>query len=415
MKRICSLFLAVVMIFSVSQILSACTKVEAVDLMEEVSANPVEVTVDMEKGTQAASNFGVRLFQESAVPGSNTLISPLSVLYALTMTANGAGGKTLEEMEQALGMSVEEMTAFLHAFLSRLPEKETESLKIANSIWFADRNGFTPNQDFLQTNADYFGADLYKAPFDDSTLKDINHWVKQNTDEMIPEILDKIDCEAVMYLVNAIAFEGQWQEPYKDHQVQDGEFVQENGTVQNATFMYGQEHCYLEDEFATGFVKNYDNGDYAFVALLPNEGVKVEDYIASLTGDSWQKMLEHSQDISVRTSLPKFKTEFSAELPGALKQMEIRTAFDENDADFSDLGTCNSGNLYINRVLHKTYIEVTQDGTKAAASTAVEINRESACIDDMKEVFLNRPFVYMLIDCENHLPLFIGTMMDLSK
>lgn len=416
MKKICSWILVVALAFSVSPIFSGCTKVEATDLMEGIKSNPVEVAPDMERGSEATTDFGVRLFQKSMIPGSNTLISPLSVLYALTMTANGAVGETREQMEQVLGMPIDEMTAFLYGYMNHLSQEKKDSMKIANSIWFADRDDFTPNQKFLQTNADYFRAALYKAPFDHGTLKDINQWVKQNTDGKISEILDKIDPSAVMYLINAIAFEAQWQEIYEDYQVRDGEFTLEDGTTQTAEFMYAEENRYLEDELATGFVKNYKNGDYAFVALLPNEGITVEDYIASLTGDSLRKMLETSQNIAVKTSIPQFKTGFSIELSDVLQQMGIQAAFYEDKADFSDLATCKNGNIFINRVLHKTHIEVTQDGTKAAAATAVEMACEGAeAPEDMKEVFLNRPFVYMLIDCENNFPFFIGTMMDVSK
>lgn len=413
MKKICSLILAVALVFSVSRVFSGCTKAEAANMMEGISANPVEAAPDMKNGSRAAADFGVRLFQAGAKPGHNSLISPLSVLYALAMTANGADGETLEQMEQAFGMSVDEMNDFLYAYMSHLKKDGPNSLKLANSVWF--NNGFAPNQDFLQTNADYYNAEIYRVPFGDGTLKEMNQWVEKHTDNMIPEILDKIDPDAVMYLVNALAFVGKWQERYEAHRVNDGVFTLEDGTTQNATFMYGTENRYLEDDLATGFVKNYKNGAYAFVALLPKEGVSVEAYISSLTGEAIQNLLENSSDVGIRISMPQFEAEFSAELSDVLKQMGIVDAFNEENADFSKLSASNDRNAFINRVLHKTYIQVNPDGTKAAAATVVEAAERAECEDEMKAVYLDRPFVYMLIDCENNLPFFIGTMMDVTE
>lgn len=416
MKKICSLILVVALVLSVSQAFTGCTKAEASDLMEGIKANTVDVTPDMEKGNQAATEFGVRLFQHNAESGKNTLISPLSVLYALTMTANGAKGETLEQMEQVLGLPIDEMNDYLYEYMNQLSDGKKNSLKTANSIWFVDREGFTPNQDFLQTNADYFHADLYKVPFNDGTLKEINHWVKEKTDDMIPEILDKIAQDAVMYLINAIAFEAKWEEPYEDHQIFDGTFTREDGTETDASFMRGSENRYLQDDLATGFIKDYQNGDYAFVAMLPNEGVTVEEYVASLKGEALQNMLENPEDTLVHTTIPQFETEFDTEMSKILKTMGMEIAFDMENADFSDMATSKEGNIFIGRVIHKTYIQVTKDGTKASAATAVEMRAEGAAEpEEAKEVYLNRPFVYMLIDRENNLPLFIGTMVDVSE
>ena len=268
-------------------------------------------------------------------------------------------------------------------------------------------------QDFLQTNADYYGADIYKAPFDKQTCKDINNWVKQKTDKMIPEILDEIPESAVMYLVNALAFEAEWSEIYERHQVKDGAFTQEDGTKQDVTFLYGMEETYLEDEKATGFMKYYKGHKYAFVAMLPNEGVSVSEYVTSLNGDFVNALLTQSQYGVIHTAIPKFEVEYDIEMSAVLKQMGMTEAFDMDAADFQGLGTSAAGNIFINRVLHKSVISVSEKGTKAGAATVVEMaDKSSAEQQETKEIYLDRPFVYMLVDCENNIPFFIGTMMD---
>ena len=413
MKRMIAMVLSFALFFS----MTACSKVSADDLMKDVPAKAVDVLPDMDAGADAATDFGVRLFQTSMEEGKNTLISPLSVLYALAMTANGADGETLAQMQQVLGMDSDDLNCYMLAYMDLLPEAEEYKMSLANSIWFKDDPNFTVNESFLQTNADYYGSSIYKAAFDEGTRNDINNWVKEHTDEMIPEILDEIPDEAIMYLVNALAFEAQWDDVYDEFQVRDGIFTKEDGTKQDVEMMHADEYKYLSDDLATGFIKYYEGRKYAFAALLPNEGVTVQQYVDSLTGSHLQKMLADPEEIQVFTCIPKFESEYDIEMSEVLQEMGMTDAFDWRIADFSKLGTYNVDgmNICINRVLHKTFISVTEQGTKAGAATAVEMVAEGAAeIQEYREVILDRSFVYILIDCETNLPFFIGTMMDVN-
>ena len=385
--------------------------IAATDLMEGITANSVAADADLSANSAALTNFGVRLFQSSITEGQNTLISPLSVLCALAMTANGAEGETLAQMEAVLGLDTDILNSWLYTYMAQLPEGGT--LSLANSIWFTEDESFTVNRDFLQANADYYGAGIYQAPFDNTTLNDINTWVKENTNDMIPKILDEIPQEAVMYLVNALAFDSRWQTVYTEYQVRDGIFTTEDGTQRDVELMYSTEGMYLEDENATGFLKYYVDRQYAFVALLPKAGGSVADYISSLTGEHLQSLLSAPEETTVYAAIPKFETETSVELSGILQNMGMAEAFDWTRANFSGIGTSEDGPLSISRVLHKTYITVDEQGTKAGAATAVEmLAGSSGGPQDFKTVHLDRPFVYMLIDCETTLPFFIGTMMN---
>ena len=413
MKRLIALML--VLAFSLG--LTACSQVSANDLMKDVPAKAVDVLPDMDAGAAAAADFGVRLFKTSMEEGKNTLISPLSVLYALAMTANGADGETLTQMEKVLGMDVDNLNSYMLAYLDLLPESKDYKMSLANSIWFKDDPDFIVEQSFLQINADYYGAGAYKADFDEGTRNDINNWVKEHTDGMIPEIIDEIPDEAIMYLVNALAFDAKWADEYEEHQIREGRFTMEDGTRQDVDMMHSEEYTYLEDDLATGFIKYYKDRKYAFVAMLPNEGVSVSQYVDSLTGEHLRELLNNPQDVTVFASIPKFETEYDIEMSEVLQEMGMTDAFDWRVADFSRLGTYNVDgmNICINRVLHKTFISVTEQGTRAGAATAVEMVAEGAAeIIEYKEVVLDRPFVYMLIDCETNLPFFIGTMMNVN-
>lgn len=390
------------------------SKIQGEDLMKDVKQEDKPVVKMSEVNSVALTDFAVRLFQASTEEGKNTLISPLSVLSALAMTANGAKEDTLSQMEAVFGMSTNELNEYLHSYLQGLPQGEKYKLNPANSIWFTEDERFTVKEQFLQTNADYYGANIYKSPFDGTTVKDVNNWVKEKTDGMIPEILDKISPDEIMYLINALAFEAEWDNIYTSGDVQNRIFTTEEGQEQNAEFMYSEEHAYLEDKDATGFIKYYKDHKYAFVALLPNEGVSVNEYVKGLTGESLNRVLENPQNVTVNTAMPKFETEYDVEMSKVLCEMGMPDAFHEDKADFENLGSSTKGNIYINRVLHKTFISVGEKGTKAGAVTAVAMADKCAAVaEEPKSVYLDRPFVYMLIDCESNVPFFCGTMMSL--
>lgn len=359
--------------------------------------------------TVGMTDFALRLLSSSHKDGENTLVSPLSVIFALAMTANGAVGETKSQMETVLGSPVDTLNPELSEYVKSLPEHEKYKLRLANSIWFTNDEGFTVNRDFLELNAGYYGADVYRAPFNDDTCREINGWVKEKTDGMIPEILDKIPEGVVMYLVNALAFEAEWASLYEEEQMREGKFRGADGKESTVDFMHSVESFYLEDGGAVGFIKYFSGRKYAYAAILPEEGVTPEEYLSTLTGEKLAALMSSAQSASVYTAIPVYETEYSAELSSTLKEMGMPLAFDPQKADFSALGTSADGNISISRVLHKTFITVGPQGVKAGAATVVEEKVESeTIIIDPKEVTLDRPFIYMLIDCEMGCPFFIG-------
>ncbi len=416
--RIIAFALFLVLLLPTLLSISGCgTRVQAQDLMSDIKADNKDTDIDITGfHASAITDFGVKLFQGSIEEGKNTLISPLSVISALAMTANGAKGETLSQMEDTFGLPVSQLNEYLCAYKASLASDDKYKLSLANSIWFKDDDSFVVKPDFLQINADWYGAGIFKAPFDSSTLKDINSWVSDNTNGMTKDILDEIPGEAIMYLVNALSFDAEWQNIYKENEVKKSVFTTQDGIAKDVDLMYSQEGKYLEDKNATGFIKYYADRKYAFAALLPNEGVSIEDYAATLNGERLHNILSNAKSATVNAATPKFKCEYDLEMNDLLKSLGIINAFDSGIADFSGLGSSTQGNIYIGRVLHKTFIAVDEKGTKAGAATVVEMKDESAIWepDDIKTVYLDRPFVYMLIDCKANLPFFIGTVMDPS-
>ena len=399
-----------VFILLLSRLLTGCGASSATNLMEDVPARVVCLAERPDCAAEA-TDFSLRLFQASLAEEGNTLVSPLSVLAALGMTANGADGETLEQMESVFGMTTQEVNAFVYSFL----DGQGDALKMANSIWLTDDSRFRVSQNFLEANADFYQADIFTAPMDGTTLDAINRWVEEKTDGMIPRVLDEIPESAIAYLVNALAFEARWPEPYRESAVHESVFTAEDGTEQPVELMYSTESVYLEDDLAEGFLKYYDGRKYAFAALLPREGVSVSEYVQSLTGDHLQNLLTQPQNIPVHAAIPKFETEYSTDLSGVLAEMGMTDAFDPVYANLTGIGTLEGYNLYLSRVLHKTAITMAEQGTKAGAATVVEMVAGAAYIEDIKTVILNRPFVYLLIDCEENIPFFIGTLMDAAE
>lgn len=416
-------FPAVTMIFTLvlSSLLTGCgkkpddTALQPENPMQTVTPHLVNTDTlnasDMHRDTVSATDFAVRLFQESINTDENTLISPYSVLTALAMTANGADGETLAQMEQVLGLPVDELNTYLYLYQNSLPAGDKYKVSSANSIWLKEEAGLVLQEDFLQILTDYYHAEVYKAPFDNATLKDVNRWVETNTDGMVKDILPEISPSDILYLINAIAFDAEWQSIYTDTDIREAYFTKEDTTRQSCELMYSSEYEYIEDIGATGFLKYYADGKYAFAALLPDESTSVTEYASTLTGEKLNKLLTDTKEATVKAAIPKFEAEYFVQMNELLQNMGMTDAFDGSLADFSRLA---DGGLSIDRVLHKAFISVDEKGTKAGAATAVAVKESCMIEENIKTVYLDRPFIYLLIDCENKLPIFIGAVTDMK-
>lgn len=378
------------------------------NLTENISKNDSGSKAADKEFKAAAASFSADLFKYNYSNGKTTLVSPLSVLTALALVQNGAQGNTLAQLEQALGgLDRDTLNAYMRAYCDFL--SAGDELKIANSVW--TDSSAEAKRAFLQKAVDSYSAQLFSAPLSDpKTVESINSWVKKNTDGMIPKIIEKADRYAVMMLVNAIAFDAKWETPYKRSDIGKLEFTSYSGSKKKTDFMCSTENVYLKDGGAVGFMKPYKNGRFAFAALLPDENTGIDDYVASLSGDKLMKIFSSAKrGNEVNVKMPKFRAEYSAQLIDTLKKMGVKDAFDSKTADFSSL--IENRDAYIATVVHKTFIEVDENGTRAAASTLV--GADTMSLMEPYSVFLNRPFVYMIVDTETNLPLFIGVQTEI--
>ena len=376
------------------------------DLAARVTARPVMGAEVTEEGVLAAVKFGLDLFRES-LDGENTLVSPLSVLEALAMTANGAAGDTLEQMESVFGLDRDDLNGFLLAYRNGLGD----GTNIANGIWLNDELGLSVKEPFLQANADYYGAGVTQGAFDEAARDEINAFVRDHTAGRIERILDELDPAAAMVLVNALSFDGTWETIYREDQIQAGTFTSAAGEEQDAAFMWSDGENYIADSHAEGFVKYYEGRDYAFAALLPEEGMTLADYAATLTAEGLRAMLENEAAESAGAALPKFTASWGAELSPSLAAMGMPDLFDPEKADLSAIAA--DAALHVSQVQHRTFINVDEKGTQAGAATAVGV-KAASLMGPEKQVVLDRPFLYMLIDCGHNVPLFIGAVTEMG-
>ena len=390
--------------------------------IETINAPEEEIT-DAQK--EALSKASMQLLanavqQEGEHP--NVLLSPTSIQLAFGMTENGANGETLAQIEQVIngGVAIDEMNPLLYSLSDRLHSAQGVDWNVANSIWLKDDGFLQVKNDFAQKAQSWYGADIWTAPFDDTTLKDINGWVNTQTRGMIPQTLEEISPDARMYLINAMAFEGEWMNEYEENDILENcSFTNADGSKTDVTMLYSHEDRYFTLGEGTGFLRDYKGGEYSFMGLLPEEGTDLDAYIAALA-DSDADLAEAIRnceygDVIVR--IPEFSDDYDIQMKDMLIEMGMETPFDENNADFTGMLETTDGESYelcIGSVLHKTHIDVDRVGTRAGAVTVIEMKDEAAvAIENPVRVILDRPFVYGIIDNATGLPVFLGCVNTL--
>ncbi len=397
---------------------SQTSTLNAVNLMASLSSAAWSVTPGVPSTEQLRSlnRFMAGLLQESLTNEGNVLISPLSVFLALTMTVNGAEGKTREAMLDTLasqGVTVDDLNRLSHdliALLARSADKTT--LSIANSIWF-DRN-FKADKTFLQTNADHFKAGAFKTDFMDPGAKDaINDWIEQETHGLIDEMIKRIDPQTVMMLINTLYFVSDWQTPFDKNLNRQMDFKAPTGDV-SAEFMHrvGKMGAF-EGAGIHGVVLPYVDPELAYFAFLNEEGVSPREWLATTDRnglfDDLSDLVRQAPEKTVDLFLPKIKTGYEDSLVEELKALGMGIAFDAGLADFSLLSEEREQGLFIMDVKHKTFMRVDEKGTEAAAATVVVIGKTAIEKADLTMTF-DRPYVHGVMDLKTGIPLFVGIM-----
>jgi serpin B len=387
----------------------ACNQ-EHPGLPELPEARPIELRSGLEQRIVQDNTFAFRLFRmnlQEEKEKQNLLISPLSVSIALGMTWNGADGDTKKEMEEVLemsGMSVDDINEYYQTVQEALLNVDPSTkLRIANSIWY--KQNFPVKPEFLTINQNYFKAEARALDFSNpSAVKTINDWCAEKTDQLIPEIIDRIENDVVMYLINAVYFKGIWANRFEKNDTYTGDFTAETGEkievdMMNQTFTFG----YASDENAAYLDMPYGNKAFSMTVILPHEGKSLSGAADALTGEFWNEITGNMYPRNVNVHLPRFKFKYDIEMQQILKNMGMQESF-TSAADFSGIAP----DVRISRVLHKTFVETNEEGTEAAAVTAVEMEFTVSAEPSVIPFVANRPFMFVIREKSTGIILFVG-------
>lgn len=364
-------------------------------------------------------NLGVELFKNAATlsetGGENVVFSPVSAMSLMASLTQAADGETLKQIEKAIGKDDELFTLLMDGYCRSLnADKETALVRSANSFWMRDEEGRLEVTDEFLAKCRYLDTQVFSAPFDKSTVSDINRWCSDHTDGMIDKIVDRISPDAVAYLINALTYENRWLVLYEKDQLRTGIFTDAAGSSQKAEFMYSDENRYFEDELAEGFIKPYKDG-FSFIAIRPKDGVTTDEYISRMTGEKLRNLINEPQQITVSAGIPEFSNEGFTDLVPVFESMGMRDLFDSGRADLTRMGTSSRGNIFIGAAFQKAFIEVNSDGTRAAAVSIAEAKDGCTMAEEAKTVILDKPFIYIIADDSRieGLPLFMGTVENI--
>ena len=370
-------------------------------------AEEAQTPENYQEFTSAYMDFAANLLK-NASSDESTVLSPLSLYTALSMTANGASGKTQRELERALGqeLNISEINTFIHYLNERVKVLNNEEgfVNSANSLWI--RDDYSVKAQFLQTVVNYFDAEVYR---EDLNADNINNWIENKTDGEIKDMLAELDTDTALVLVNALLFDDEWVTPYEESDIYDGSFKGTKGE-ETVKFMESNE-MYIESADAKGMIKSYKNTPCKLVAILPDENMSVDEYAATLSGAKLQTLFGSATGVSrCIAHLPQFELRSKLSLSDTAKAMGMELMFTDN-ANFDAL-TMSDG-LKVDDVIQESFIEVNSKGTKAGSSSAVVMDESAPVSEDFQELKFDRPFVFMIVENESNLPLFIGTVKNI--
>jgi serpin B len=362
---------------------------------------------------EADNTFGLELFQKIREESEkeNIMISPLSISVAFAMAYNGADKDTKTEMEKAMklnGLTTEQINNSYRMLIKALQSLDEKVVfELANAIFYAD--GFTVKPDFLNINKTVYDAEVEKLNFNSQAAVDrINDWVSEKTNDKITKIIENVSPLDRMVLLNAIYFNGIWTNKFDEKGTHNLSFTKTNGTTIEVPMMQKEEKLdYTTNSLFSAVKMPYGNGQYNMVVMLPATGKNSQNVIDALSFSNWKNwMTEFETKDPVVVTMPRFKFAFEIKLNDVLKQMGMNKAFEPYVANFSKISETD---LYISSAVHKSFIDVNENGTEAAAVTSITFTTTSAGNEPPKTIFyVDKPFVFAITEKDTDAILFIG-------
>lgn len=367
----------------------------------------------------ADNAFGLELFQKIREESNedNIMLSPLSVSLALAMAYNGADANTKTEMEQTMklnGLSPTQINNSYKMLIEALQSLDEDVIfEIANAIYY--EQSFAAKQEFLDMNKNYYNAEVEAIDFSSpSAISTINNWVANKTHNKIEKIIEQLSPDARMVLLNAIYFYGTWTKEFNEDGTKMRDFRLANGNTKEVPMMNKEDKLkYLTNDLFSAVKLPYGTGQYNMMVMLPSEDKDSQSILNELSTNNWNNWNENFETKDhVVVTMPRFKFAFELGLKKALQKMGMIDAFTEN-ADFSKISDID---LFISQVIHKTYIDVNETGTEAAAVTAIVFEITSAGPSEPQKIYftVDKPFIFAITEKDTDAILFIGEVKNPS-
>jgi len=395
-------------------VLAACQTDENSSQVSPKTRKDITLSPSEKVMMNANTDFAFRFFNQvcrTEIKKPNVFISPLSASLALSMTANGANGNTLAEMQSVLGFSpssfsLDEMNKYNQTLTAALLDLDnTAQIGIANSIWV--RQGFKVYDSFVKLNQNYYDAEVSNLDFTSSTAKDvINQWCADKTNQRIKDVIEEIPADIKLYLINALYFKGTWTSKFDKSTTGSESFTNADGSksmvpIMNQTGAFN----YLQNDYFSMAEFPYGNGAFSMVVLLPAEGKTLDESLSGLTSEHWKKWNTEMNGAELKVKFPKFELKYDKDLKEDMEELGMKKAFNVDEADFSKMSAVD---LYIGLLQQFTYIKVDEAGTEAAAVTVVGMLETSAGPSSSIDFHINRPFAFMIKEKSTGAILFMG-------
>ena len=400
-----------------------CALLALVLLPRLASAQTPQVEPQPAQAARAINTFSMELFKKLSKKDKNLIVSPYSVSSALAMCYLGAEGTTAKEMEQALHFNTSIHASFA-ALQKRMNDVSTDTavVQVANALWPSVK--MKMKDEFVQRVKEYYRAPIQQLDFSNNpkaSADTINAWTKEKTRGRITNIVSERDfrqskSSTSLVLTNAVYFRSQWAKEFSPKLTKRAPFFMENGATRNVDLMSQRgSFAYYDTGKAQLLRLPYKNDAFEMIVMLPKKDISIAQQVETLSTSDLERWLGLSQNKDVLVFLPKFRLEQTFELVDPLKEMGMKEAFSETKADFRRIGTLNNVSPYIGKVRHKTFIEVGERETEAAAVTAVITVGATSFGGKRPEPILfraDRPFIYLIRDRATGVILFVGRYAD---
>jgi serine protease inhibitor len=380
---------------------------------------PKEIVLDLKSAQLVESNntFGFDFFEtvvKGEDAGKNIMISPLSVSQALSMAVNGAAGNTLTQMQQVLGFggfTLDDLNGSNQNVVNSLLDHDPKvKIEIANSVWYKDN--FTVKAAFIENNKSFYNAEV--SSFDhtqpEKAKEAMNKWVDDKTNGKIDKIIDEVNAEDEMFLINAVYFKAKWKTEFKKKDTEPETFTLDDGTKKEVETMIGKvELNYYNDEKFSVIKLPYGYGKFDMLIYLPEKGYTTNDIVPEIAKTDFDQLGLLSLN-EREIYLPKFEFNYENKLNDELEAMGMSDAFSSSLANFNNI---SDEDIFISKVMHKTYIKTDEEGTEAAAVTSITFGDTSVGPEGI--IKIDRSFLFAIVEEDTHSILFIGRVFDPSK